>query len=68
MERKNVSSSNIKSIGYLFGILEIEFKNRTIYQYKNIPESIYKNLMSSSSRGTYFSEYIKGNYPYRKIK
>lgn len=68
MERKIVSSSNIKSIGYLLGILEIEFKNRTIYQYKNIPERVYKNLMSSSSKGTYFSEYIKENYPYRKIK
>lgn len=68
MERKIVSSSNIKSIGYLLGVLEIEFKNRSIYQYKNVSENIYKRLMNSSSKGTYFSENIKENYPYRKIK
>lgn len=68
MERKIVSSSNIKSIGYLLGVLEIEFKNRSIYQYRNVPENIYKRLMNSSSKGTYFSENIKDNYSCRKIR
>lgn len=68
MERVNVSSSNIKSIGYLLSVLEIEFKNRSIYQYRNVPENIYRSLMSSSSKGTYFSENIKDNYSCSKIR
>tara|TARA_R110001592_G_scaffold301634_2_gene573042 strand:- start:3853 stop:4059 length:207 start_codon:yes stop_codon:yes gene_type:complete len=68
MERKSVSSSNIKSIGYLLNVLEIEFKNRSIYQYGNVPENIYNRLMSSSSKGTYLSENIKDSYSCRKIR
>jgi hypothetical protein len=68
MERKNVSSSNLKSVGYLPRILEIEFKNRDIYQFQNVSEGLYFNLMSSSSKGTFFSENIKGKFPYKKIR
>jgi hypothetical protein len=68
MERKKVSSSSIKSIGYLLGILEIEFKNKTIYQYLKVPENLYIRLIKSSSKGTYFSECIKEKYPYKQIK
>ena len=68
MERKIVSSSNIKSIGYLLSVLEIEFKNRSIYQYRNVPENIYTRLMNSSSKGTYLSENIKDKYSCVKVR
>ncbi|PQJ82705.1 KTSC domain-containing protein [Polaribacter glomeratus] len=68
MERIRVSSSNIKEIGYLLGTLEILFKNNTIYQYKQVPENIYNQLINSSSKGTYFSENIKNEFPCRKIR
>jgi hypothetical protein len=68
MERKKVSSSNIKSIGYLLGVLEIEFLNRNIYVFKNVPETIYKRLMTSSSKGTFFSKNIKEKFPYKKVR
>jgi len=67
MERKIVSSSNIKSVGYYLGNLEIEFLNRTIYQHYNVPESLYNRLMNSNSKGTFYSQKIKNIYTYKQI-
>lgn len=71
MLRKNVSSSNIKSIGYdkSTSTLEVEFLNGNIYQYSNVPESLYINLMNAGSHGEYLDAYIKkGGYRYTKVR
>ena len=71
MERKHVSSSNLKSVGYDSSsqILEIEFLHGGIYQYFDVPESEYHGLMSASSKGQYFDRNIKkGGYSYQQIK
>lgn len=62
MDREIVFSSNIKSIGYLKNVLEVEFKNGSVYQYLNVSEITYKSLMFSSSKGVFLSEKIKNNY------
>lgn len=69
MERQNVNSSSLKSIGYDLDLatLEIEFLNNSIYQYFDIPENIYDSLMSANSHGTYLAENIKGVFKYRRI-
>ena len=67
MERKTVSSTNISSIGYENGILEIRFRNGGTYQYYGVPESVYHSLMNASSKGRYLERYIKGKYRYRKV-
>ena len=61
MNRQSVYSSNISSIGYENGILEIEFHGNRVYQY-NVPQSVYNGLMSASSHGKYFAEHIKDFY------
>ncbi len=68
MQRQNVSSSTIVSVGYdeLALILEIEFKSG-VYQYFEVPKSVYLALMSASSLGTYHAQYIKDVYTYRRI-
>ena len=69
MNRINVSSSNISSIGHdsSSNTLEVEFHDGSIYQYYGVPESEYNELMNASSHGQYLNEYIKGKYSYRKI-
>jgi len=69
MNRQPVVSSNLASVGYdpATSMLEIEFNNGGIYQYSNVPESVYSGLMRASSKGTYFHDYIKERYSYRKI-
>ena len=71
MNRQPVSSSNISSIGYdpESRTLEIEFlSGGGIYQYFNVPESIYNALMAKSSYGSYFHRHIKDQYQWAKIQ
>lgn len=70
MQRDNVNSSNLASVGYDAdsNTLEVQFKYGGIYQYSNVPESVYTGLMNASSHGQYFDANIKkGGYSFRKI-
>lgn len=69
MERQKVNSSNIDSIGYDSNsmILEIAFLSGGTYQYFNVPKSIFDGIMSASSHGSYFHQYIKEKYSYQKV-
>lgn len=68
MYRKNVESSNIKSIGYEDETLEVEFLNGSIYQYYNVPKDLFDGIMNADSHGKYLNEYIKkAHYRYSPI-
>jgi len=60
MNRRNVQSSNIASIGYdsQKQILEVEFHQGSIYRYYDVPEIVYNGLMSATSHGQYLNLYI----------
>lgn len=69
MEREMVDSSTVLSIGYepTSSTLEVEFKNGGLYQYYNVPESIYQQLMASDSKGKFMHAYIKPAYPCSRV-
>ncbi len=69
MKRTKVESSNLRSIGYDTDnqILEIEFNHRGVYQYFDVPEDVYEDLMNADSHGKYFVAYIKNDYEYKKL-
>jgi len=68
IKREPVASSNIASVGYDAErkILEIEFHHGGVYQYFDVPEVIYEELMSSSSLASYFHHNIRENYKLEK--
>lgn len=70
MKREPVESSIIESVGYDADeeILEIEFKEGGIYRYREVPESVYRGLMSVDSHGTYHAEHIKHSYPFERVQ
>lgn len=70
MDRYPVQSSNIHSVGYdpTTMTLEIEFHSGDIYQYLNVPESIYLGLIHASSKGSYFHDHIKDHYRFKKVR
>ncbi len=69
MERYNVASSNIRSVGYdpQTQTLEVEFMNGTIYQYYGVPENIYDQMMVEQSKGRFLNTYIRNQYPYSRV-
>ena len=70
MDRTPVQSSNLASVGYDSDnmVLEIEFLKGGIYQYSNVAEQIYNDLINASSKGKYFDQNIKkAGYPYTRV-
>lgn len=69
MEREMVDSTTVLSIGYepTSSTLEVEFKNSGLYQYYNVPEPIYQQLMASDSKGKFLHTYIKPAYPCSRV-
>lgn len=70
MLRQAVTSDTIQSVGYssLSGTLEIEFTDGSLYQYSDVPERIYRDLIGASSHGTYFNEHVRDWFRSRKIR
>ena len=55
MDRNQVASSNIRSIGYDMQTqtLEVEFLSGWLYQYYGVPEFIHQEIMQASSKGQF---------------
>ena len=69
MRREPVVSSKIRSIGYedATQTLEIEFMNSYIFQYYNVRQIIYSEMMKANSKGKFLHYYIKNRYPYSRV-
>ena len=68
MNRIKVNSSNIHSVGYdkEEKILEIQFSSGGIYFYKNVEFEVYMNFLRAGSKGQFFNDKIKENFPFEK--
>ena len=64
MERDYVESSMIRSYGFdsSTSTLEVEFNNGAVWQYFDFAESLYYEMIASSSCGKFFNANIKGKY------
>lgn len=70
MKREAVESSNITSIGYDPDEqkLEVEFHGGSIYQYFEVPETLYRYFIEAESKGKFFAQNVKGYFPFKKTK
>ena len=71
MERSLVNSSAVRSVGYdpAQKILEVEFQNGSVYQYLEVPEATYADLMTASSQGRFVDEHVKRvGFGFRKLE
>ncbi|MCO7471707.1 MULTISPECIES: KTSC domain-containing protein [Stenotrophomonas] len=69
MNREPVASSNIAAIGYdePSQTLEVEFTGGAIYQYYNVTQMIFDQLMQASSKGQFLAYQIKNSHPYSRV-
>lgn len=70
MERKRVSASNIRSVGYdaRSRVLEVEFTNGGITQYSGVSDEVHRRLVNSPSPGSYFHDNIEENFTARRVR
>jgi hypothetical protein len=59
-----VVSNTLRTVGYDTDrqLLQIEFQNRSIYQYFEVPQAVYEELMQASSKGAYFNRSIRPHF------
>lgn len=74
-----VQSSNLDGVYYDYQRRElfVMFKNKgssihdtaeRIYKYHGVPSSVYHELMSAPSHGTYFHDHIRLSYKYERMQ
>lgn len=70
MQRAFVESTTLRSAGHDpdSAVLELQFRNRAVYQYLHVPQGVYRDLMAAPSKGGYFNHHIRGKYPYKLIQ
>jgi len=57
-----VSSSAIRAVGYDGDTLTVEFHNGDVYDHPGVPYEVYAALMAASSKGAYYTRYIRRRY------
>ena len=69
MNRYQVASSNVRSIGYdsMTQTLEVEFQSGWVYQYYGVPDFLHQQLMQASSKGQFLHQYIRNAFPYSRV-
>jgi len=48
--------------------LRVIFVSGKVYDYKNVPIEVYKQMKNAPSKGHYLNKHIKGNYDYKELK
>ena len=64
-----VTSSNIDSIAYdeTDDSLYVLFKKGACYKYDSVPKQVYDEMLSSTSVGKYYQEYVSGKYTSTRV-
>jgi hypothetical protein len=66
MERVQVHSTNIASVGYdpATETLEIEFRTGRMYTYYGVPPHMHEQLIGAASLGQFFNAHIRNVYSF----
>lgn len=68
--QRTASSSAFDGYGFteMNELLDIEFGSGGVYRYSDVPESTFNGLLSASSKGGYFNEYIRDRFSFEKLE
>ena len=69
MERKRVSSSKVRSIGYdeRQQLLEIEFANGQVWQYTRVSPEVHRRFMAAPNPTTFYDDRIADEYSGKRV-
>ena len=62
MKHIPVVSSNIASLAYEDGTMEVKFKNGGLYRYREVPPEAWNRFISATSPGRHFQSDIRPNF------
>lgn len=70
LERKRLNSSKIRSAGYdpEAQLLEIEFSDGKVVQYRGVSQEVHRQLMAAPSATSFFEDKIDESFPSTRIR
>jgi hypothetical protein len=70
MERKKVSSSSIRSVGFdeRSRVLEVEFNDGRVNQYSGVSPEVHRRLMGAPSIVSYFRDNVEESFTAKRVK
>ncbi len=68
LNRVPVESSVLASVHYLPALrqLEVEFHSGLLYQYFDVPQHTYTELLEAESKGSYFNVNIRNRFSFKQ--
>lgn len=69
MNRKPLKSSKLRAAGYdeRLRVMEIEFSNGDVHEYKGVSPETYRQLMASPSPSSFFEDKIEEAFSGKRI-
>jgi hypothetical protein len=49
-------------------VLRVTFISGSVYAYKGVPQRIFNQIKSARSKGKFLNDFIKGKFPFEKIR
>jgi len=70
MERKHISSSKIRGVGYdpKSEVLEVEFSDGRVVAYSGVSNEVHQRFMKAPSPVSFFDDKIADEYPGRRLR
>ena len=68
IEMTPVVSSNVESVGFKDGKLQVQFKGGGLYSYNNVKPAVFEAFIKAPSPGKYFAANVKGKYTVTKLR
>ena len=69
MERKRISSSKIRAVGYdpKAQVLEVEFNDGRVVAYRGVSPEVHRGFMAAPSPVSFFDDKIADEYPSQRL-
>lgn len=69
MQPVAVASTTLATVTYDsdHAVLEVEFCDRSVYQYFEVPAEVHDAFMTAASKGSYFNRNIRGRFAYLRL-
>ncbi len=65
-----VDSTTLRTVSYdaKRQLLQIEFQDRSTYQYFDVPAAVWEALLQAPSKGAYFNRAIRQRFDYAPVE
>ena len=70
MERRKVSSSKIRSVGYdeRARVLEVEHSDGSVYQYTGVSQEVHRRLMAAPSIVSFYQDRVEEDFSRKRMR